>query len=260
MIFVSSLLREKYPRDAENIFSAFAENGVEYTLIGGRDVWVRDFMPITTRSGQFVSFRYEPSYLVGFEESRTNFTRDIGYIEKVTFSDINLDGGNAVFSPSKQKVIVSDRIFSENPGASPSELTVELSRLLEADVTVIPSLKSDITGHADGCVRFLNEDTVLANRPMTSHGFERRAIKALVKNGFEVVNFPFFAGKGAVGCYINFLETEEYIFLPVFDSERDFDAVSEAQQIFRKKVVPIKLYDLPRDGGALNCITWETEI
>ena len=25
MIFVSSLLREKYPRDAENIFSAFAE-------------------------------------------------------------------------------------------------------------------------------------------------------------------------------------------------------------------------------------------
>ena len=260
MIFVSSLLREKYPRDAENIFSAFAENGVEFALIGGRDVWVRDFMPIATRSGDLVSFRYEPSYLVGYDESRTDFSRDIKYPEKVTFSDVSLDGGNVVFSPSRRKAIVSDRVFTENPEVGKEKLMRTLIEMLEADVTVIHSLKSDMTGHADGCVRFRGEDTVLANRPLTPHGFEQRVIKTLAENGFEVVTFPFFAGEGAVGCYINYLETERHIFLPVFGSDRDHDAVSEARRIFRKEVVPVELYDLPRDGGALNCVTWETEI
>ena len=75
--------------------------------------------------------------------------------KKLVYSDINLDGGNVVFSPSKEKVIISDRVFSENHGISESELAAKLEKLLEASLIIIPSLKSDMTGHADGMVRFV---------------------------------------------------------------------------------------------------------
>ena len=74
-------------------------------------------MPVKTKSGKYVSFRYEPSYLDGSPELRTDFRRDIApnfNIKKLVYSDINLDGGNAVFSPSKETVVISDRVFSEN--------------------------------------------------------------------------------------------------------------------------------------------------
>lgn len=71
-------------------------------------------MPVKTKSGKYVSFRYEPSYLDGSPELRTDFRRDIVPnfdFKNLVYSDINLDGGNVVFSPSKEKVIISDRVF-----------------------------------------------------------------------------------------------------------------------------------------------------
>ena len=58
------------------------------------------------------------------------------------------------FSPSKKRVIISNRVFLEKPDCDIAELVRELTRLLEAEVIIIPSLKSDMTGHADGMVRF----------------------------------------------------------------------------------------------------------
>lgn len=64
MIYISTLLPRQYPSDAETLFTALTAHDVPYALLDGtRDVWVRDFMPVRTRSGQMISFRYEPSYL-----------------------------------------------------------------------------------------------------------------------------------------------------------------------------------------------------
>ena len=76
------------------------------------------------------------------------------------YSAINLDGGNVVLSPSGGRALVSDRIFAENPDCERKELVQKLSALLEAEVLIIPSLRSDMTGHADGMARFLHHHTV----------------------------------------------------------------------------------------------------
>ena len=152
MIYFSSLLPTLYPTDAETLFTALAAHDVPYALLEGtRDVWVRDFMPVRTHSGRMIAFRYAPSYLADASELRTDFRRDIGPQLALTplYSDIILDGGNAVFSPSGEHVLISDRIFAENPGRARRDLVRELSELLEAEVLIIPSLKSDMTGHAD---------------------------------------------------------------------------------------------------------------
>lgn len=176
---------------------------------GAKDIWARDFMPVKTKSGKYVSFRYEPSYLAGDPQLRTNFKTDIApsfKVDNLVYTDINLDGGNVVFSPSKEKVIISDRVYSENPSWHKAELTAKLENLLEASVLIIPSLKSDMTGHADGMVRFVNENTVVTNAPLSPYGFEAKVKKSLQNYGFNVIDFPYFDSNGdsAIGCYLNF--------------------------------------------------------
>ena len=266
MLYFSSILKTnpKYKPAAEKIFRALFISGIHYKLLDNtKDIWARDFMPVKTKSGKYVSFRYEPSYLANNPQLRTNFKTDIApsfKVDNLVYTDINLDGGNVVFSPSKEEVIISDRVFSENHGISEAELTAKLEKLLEASVLIIPSLKSDMTGHADGMVRFVNENTVVANAPLSPFGFETKVKKALQNHEIEVLDFPYFDSNGdsANGCYLNFLETEQAIFLPVFGVDTDNEAIELAKNIFGKAIIPVNINEIAADGGLLNCISWET--
>ncbi len=262
MIYISSLLPRQYQSETKALFAALAVHAVPYALLDGtNDIWLRDFMPVRTDSGKLVSFRYEPSYLKNDPDLRADFRKDLApqLGLPVTYSHINLDGGNVVFSPSGERVLISDRVFSENPEYPPAALVRELSELLEAEVLIIPSLKSDMTGHADGMTRFLDDRTVLCNRPLSSCGFEQKVKRSLRDYGLDAVDFPFVptGGISAVGCYLNYLETEHTVFLPVFGIEQDAEAEISMRQIFSKEIVPINIREIAQQGGCLNCISWE---
>ena len=264
MLYFSSLLKTtpQYSLSAENLFSALSDSGEEFALVdGARDIWARDYMPVKTLSGQYISFRYEPSYLKGYEGQRTDYRKDIApHIDlSVTYSNINLDGGNIVFSPSQKRAVITDRVFPENPEYDKNSLLSELEKLLEAEIAIIPSLKSDMTGHADGVVRFVNENTVIGNASPYKSGYEQKVKTALKKCGISVMDFPYFDSKGisAVGSYLNFLETEKRIFLPVFGDAQDETAVKCAREIFDKKIIPVNINEIAEKGGGLNCISWE---
>ncbi len=264
MLYFSSQLNiQKHKPAADRMFAALDLFNIKYKLLNNtKDIWLRDFMPIKTKSGKYISFRYEPSYLANNPQLRTNFKTDIAphFVLPVTYSNINLDGGNVVFSPSKTKAVITDRVFSENPEYDKNTLLLELEKLLEASLIIIPSLKSDMTGHADGMVRFVNENTVVANAPLSPFGFETKVKKALQNHGIEVLDFPYFDSNGdsAIGCYLNFLETEQAIFLPVFSVDTDNKAVQTAKHIFHKVIIPVNINEIAADGGLLNCISWET--
>lgn len=264
MLYFSSLLKTnpKYSLSAENLFSALSESGEKFALFdGARDIWARDYMPIRTKRGRYISFRYEPSYLADDPQLRTNFKTDIAphFALPVTYSNINLDGGNVVFSPSKAKAVITDRVFSENPEYDKNTLLLELENLLEAEIIIIPSLISDMTGHADGVVRFIDENTVVGNRTGYRYGLEMQIKLTLRNQGIEVYDFPYFESKGdsAIGCYLNFLETEQHLFLPVFGVDMDREAIETAKNIFNKTIIPVNINEIAKDGGVLNCISWE---
>lgn len=262
MIYFSSLINNPEYRPAANrISTALKEDKVAFSYVENtKDIWLRDFMPVRTKSGKYVSFRYEPSYLKKHPQLKTDY-RDISdsLPIDVTYSDINLDGGNVVFSPSKEKVIISDRVFAENPERTEREILSKLENLLEAKVIIIPSLKSDMTGHADGMVRFVDENTVIGNDTGTKAGLEYRIKRALKKENITVIDFPYFESKkdSARGCYLNFLETEKSIFLPIFAAPDDKRTTEAAERIFSKKIIPVEIKEIAKDGGCLNCISWE---
>lgn len=265
LYFSFQLNTQKYKPAADRMFAALNLFNIKYKLLNNtKDIWLRDYMPVKTKSGKYVSFRYEPSYLAGDPQLRTNFKTDIApsfKVDNLVYTDINLDGGNVVFSPSKEKVIISDRVYSENPSWHKAELTAKLAKLLEASVLIIPSLKSDMTGHADGMVRFVDENTVVTNAPLSPFGFETKVKKALQNHGIEVLDFPYFDSNGdsAIGCYLNFLETGQAIFLPVFGVDTDNKAVQTAKHIFHKAIIPVNINEIAKYGGLLNCISWEFE-
>lgn len=264
MLFFSTLLKSnsQYSLSVENLFSALYDSDERISFFeGAKDIWARDYMPVRTKSGQYISFRYEPNYLADDPQLRTNFKADIAphFTLPVTYSNINLDGGNVVFSPSKAKAVITDRVFSENPEYDKNTLLTELENLLEAEIIIIPSLISDMTGHADGVVRFVNENTMIGNASPYKNGYEQKVKMSLKKHGISCLDFPYFdsAGISAVGSYLNFLETDKHILLPVFSDAQDETTVKRATEIFDKKIVAVNINCIAEEGGVLNCISWE---
>ena len=254
IVFMSELLKDRHPE----------------TCKGTKDIWCRDYMPVQTESGKFIQFRYEPSYLKGkkeWEESRSD-VKEICRINKIdaTFSDINLDGGNVLICDGR--AIISDRLFSENPKHDKDSLVKDLAKLLECEIIIIPALRSqdeDMTGHADGMVRFVNRNTIIGNeRRPNEYKYMKDGLQAAIdKFNLTYIDIPYFEDKdakhpdSAIGIYVNYLELNDLIIVPIFNSKEDKVALDIIKKAFPKKhIETIDYNDVAKEGGLLNCTTW----
>lgn len=271
IVYLSELLEEHFPKCFYRLTSILEKHGVDYRLLKGtKDIWCRDYMPIQTESGKLIQFRYEPSYLKGkkeWEDSRSD-VREVCWLNgfEPVFSNINLDGGNVLLCSGR--AIVSDRIFTENPEYTDKEqLVSDLSELLEAEVIVIPAQNGDLTGHADGMVRFIDHDTILGNNRSDEYKYWKNGIEKVLKDySLKYIDVPFFYGyedskhpDHAIGVYVNYLEVSNLIVLPVYEVEgnKDAEAIAAFKQIFPNKIIEVINYnDIALEGGVLNCSTW----
>ena len=271
IVYLSELLEKRFPESFNRLTSILKKHGVEYRLLKGtKDIWCRDYMPIQTESGKLIQFRYEPSYLKGnkeWEDSRSD-VREVCRLNgfEPVFSNINLDGGNVLLCSGR--AIVTDRIFTENPEyTDKDQLVKDLSELLEAEVIIIPAQNSDMTGHADGMVRFIDHDTILGNNRSDEYKYWANGIEKVLKDyNLKYVDVPFFYGykdsrhpDHAIGVYVNYLEVSNLIVLPVFEVEgnKDAEAIAAFKRIFPNKIIEVLNYnDVALEGGVLNCSTW----
>ena len=271
VVYLSGLLEEQFPECFNRLTSVLKKHSVEYRLLKGtKDIWCKDYMPIQTESGKLIQFRYEPSYLKGnkeWEDSRSD-VREVCRLNgfEPVFSNINLDGGNVLLCSGR--AIVSDRIFTENPEyTDKQQLVKDLSELLEAEVIIIPAQKADMTGHADGMVRFIDHDTLLGNNRSVEYKYWTNGIEKVLKDySLKYIDVPFFYGykdskhpDHAIGVYVNYLEVGNLIVLPVFEVEgnKDAEAIAAFKQIFPDKIIEtINYNDIALEGGVLNCTTW----
>jgi len=162
-----------------------------------KDVWCRDYMPIQIEKDKFVQFRYEPSYLKDDLELQSD-PKEVckaNSIELKYSSKINLDGGNVV--NWSDRAIISNRVFDENPEySSKTKLISEIEKLLEVEIIVIPQIKSDMTGHADGMVRFVDRNTVLGNDREQEYKYWKNGINKILKEqGINYIDIPFLEHK-----------------------------------------------------------------
>ena len=267
VVYMSELLKTNYPETCSRLIKILEMHDVKYAFLKGtKDIWCRDYMPIQTESGKFIQFKYDPSYLKGnkeWEASRSD-VKEVCRVNGIEaqFSDINLDGGNVLICDGR--AILSNRIFTENPNWDKEKLVSELSKLLECEIIIIPAENDDMTGHADGMVRFVNRNTILGNKLADEYKYWREGMEKVIEQfGLKYIDVPFFSPKdpkhphSAIGIYVNYLEVNNLIVLPVFGRDEDKQAVEVLRQAFPDRVIEtIDYNDVAQEGGLLNCTTW----
>ena len=264
-VYMSELLMDRYPETCQNLISILEKHKTNYLFLKGtKDIWCRDYMPVRIESGKLIQFRYEPSYLKGkpeWEESRSD-VKEVCRLNGISaqFSDINLDGGNVLICGGR--AIVSDRVFPENPDIDRDSLVASLSQLLECEIIIIPTIHGDLTGHADGMVRFVNRDTLLGNNLEAEFKYWREGMqKVLTEYKLSYINVPFFEDKAhsdsAIGVYVNYIEVNNLLVVPVFGREQDKEVIDILHKAFPDKLIEtIDYSNVALEGGLLNCTTW----
>lgn len=271
-VYFSDLLPQQFYEEWLNIKEKLDKYKIPYGFLKDtKDIWCRDYMPIQKDVNNFIGFLYKPWYLDGYEKLRTNpelICKNNGIA--VTFEEINLDGGNVV--KSKNKVIITERIFSENIDFkynNRKELNQRLENIFQAKIIIIPGLDKDkdMTCHSDGVIRFIDENNVLLyNIEKEYKIIKNKFIKVLDENKLEKVYFPWFIDKStsesAIGCYINYLRVGNVILMPIFKKPKiDNEAFEILSKTFPDCIIDtVYIYKIAQKGGLLNCISWNIRI
>ena len=263
-VYFSGRLPYRHPGLFKKLKVALRLKGVPYGLLPHTsDIWCRDYMPIQAASGRFIQFNYNPRYLQSKQSRRTitdtaKVCKAIGI--KPIVSDIKLDGGNVV--ASRTRVIMTERVLLENPSYSAEKLTKELKRLLKVkEVILIPECPCDEFGHADGMVRFLDEDTIFVNEYSLDIDLKEKLHSVLGKAGLAILPVPYHPYENddsldATGIYINYLRLKKAFLYPVYGLHEDALARETFSGCFGARAVPIDAGKLAKEGGILNCISW----
>lgn len=271
-VYVSGILKEKFPHAAEELFSVLRKHKVTVKeLTNTKDIWCRDYMPVQNSQGELIQFNYDPSYLKGdkeWEDSRSDVHEvcEANGIKPI-YTDIKIDGGNVVMFGDK--AILTNRIFSENPKYDKDALVSEIERLLKTKVLIIPaySISEDVTGHADGMVRFVDEYTILGNDLTEDYDYIKKGINKMCQAaGLKYIDVPYFIPEkdknhemNAIGIYVNYLEVNNLIILPKFGvkGNRDEETIEIFRKIFPDRIIETVDYnEVAVEGGLLNCTTW----
>jgi agmatine deiminase len=122
--------------------------------------------------------------------------------------------------------------------------------------------------HADGVVRYYDNQTVLINgyKSTDKIEFQRRLTRELKNQGLKTIEIPYNPYDNsdydmADGLYINYLQMENFVLLPTFEKNEDERAYRQFEQLFPgQQIRTIDSREVSVDGGVLNCITWNIKV
>lgn len=269
-VYFSELFKHRFEQEYFEITSILAKHRTGFdTLPETKDIWARDFMPIQVSENKFIEYRYDPDYLQAKKYRKLKSYPDI-ICESIGLNtektDLIIDGGNII--KSKDCVILTDKVILENKDFYTKEsLVKKLKELFEIEkIVLIPWDKNEPYGHADGMIRFINENKVLINGYFKEYSekFQSYFFGELAKNGLEFTELKFdvkIPNEELNWGYINFLQTKNVIIIPQFGIDEDKQAFEQFEKFFPdyakenriEKVNAVRIID---GGGVLNCMTW----
>ena len=259
--FAQGLSSAVFENAANSLVSAFHDSHVNWAKIpcthSPQHIWVRDYMPVQVGRDRFIKFRYEPDYLMGSPKYKPDVHSILSQLcIDVCCSPINLDGGNII--SCGDKVIMTDKIFKENPQYSRNRLIEELTELLEAELVLIPWDIYEEYGHADGMVRYMGNGNVLLNNYCDFDKALHKKLLAALSPHFNITELHYDTFTDMSWAYLNFLHMGHQIFIPLIDDrlgEKAFRQIAEAFPNCHCHPVQ-NCESIVNEGGALNCCTW----
>lgn len=269
-VYLADTLLRDYSALSGQVDTALRTHDVGVGIIHGtNDIWCRDYMPVQVATNRFVQFVYRPDYLSDDPESCTppEIARAVLATQQCESTAIVLDGGNLVHC--RDTAILTDKIFPENRDYGREALLRELKALLHVDrIITIPSEPGEAFGHADGVVRFVNEETVVVNDyKKVSRRYRDKLLRIFRKHGLQIIEIPYAPNlksrariPPATGVYVNFISSENLLLVPAYGLPEDQAAVRILANAYGSNAVLVDCRALAADGGALNCISWNIRV
>ena len=279
-VYISGSLEWRHPSVYSGITNALKSHGVWVNVLHDcANIWCRDFLPVQVKSERkYVRFAYDKyggNYPV---LSVPNSVYDC--FDNITDSKIVLDGGGNCVSNHAGTVVITDKVFTDNPKISRAKIIKELETLLEAHVVIVPTEPDDALGHADGILNFISENMVFINdysRMGPIYGAYEDKLKASLEiNGIHHRPFPYRYDacpqmleeefriehphaddyNPGFGYYVNYLAIPNHVVVyPTFGLRQDGDAETLLRQKYGCDVVGVDCSSLSMEGGLINCVT-----
>ena len=254
--------QKEYPKIYIDLVTVLKKNNVAYDIIPcTNDIWCRDYMPVQIDEDRFLCYRYYPDYLLK-RKSDKRFITDSQEVcmrlgLKTTNTNIIMDGGNIV--KVGDKVIMTEKVFQENPDMSPSSLGSKIEKLFECEVVFLPWDRSEIYGHSDGIVKPISGDSVLITNydDYDTEYYEECSRRLSKVFKVESLHYEVKDGDSRNWAYINFLTVGKLMIFPKLNIKEDEQALSQIKQLYPDCYIEqVDIEALVADGGGLNCITW----
>lgn len=254
---------KSYGAFAYNLIEALRSEGIDFGWIPltarPELIWARDYMPVQLEKDLFLQYRYSPDYLEGYPQYIPRYKAICKKMNLNCIStDIVLDGGNVI--KCGEKVIMTDKIFKENPSYDRLKLTGKLESLFSAELVIIPWDRYEMFGHADGMVRYIGGDRVLLNNYINFDRSLRKRLLDALSGHFEVVelDYPVPRRSPLSWAFLNFLQVKDCILAPMVRVDEQHYAEAQIQAAFPNCRVRFVAgaEDIVKEGGALNCISW----
>ena len=268
IVYFSNLFPEEYPAQYKELEAIIEAAG--YTaklLVETYDIYCRDYMPVQVDSNEYVQFVFRPQAYFEPDEyihiTNPMLVELMNRLPVPKYSPIILDGGNVV--KAENKVIISDRVIKDNRHQfSETEIRAQLEKDLKCPVILIPEYPKEITGHADGLIRFIDNSTVFINnnRNELEKKWLQQFLTVLKENNLHPVELPCTVAPdqpSAVGLYINYLQVGNLIVVPQYNQKKeDVRALDIFKEEFDNKyrIVPFDSRKIAEGGGVLNCASW----
>lgn len=267
-VYFSNLVPEEFPKQFDELNRIITSSGYLVKLLAETyDYYCRDYMPVQITKNDFLQFVFRPKAY--FEPNQyAEITNPVlvgltNNLDNPRYSPLILDGGNVI--KAENKVIITDRVFKDNlyQFSSKSEILAQLEKDLKCEVIIIPEYPHEVTGHADGLIRFIDYKTVFINETYAETEMEwlHNFLRILTENNLSPVRLtcPMNSKQTtANGLYINYLHVGDLVIVPQFKMKEDKKAMQTFQDILGKQytIVPFEARWIAKHGGVLNCATW----
>ena len=255
--FSSLITRFRVWKDLKPVLK---KKNIKYSFIyGTEDLWVRDFMPVQISEKLYVQFYYKPSYLNDKPEYLTDYYcySRYGYSLGASFcKDLKVDGGNVI--KCDNCVIMTDKVFLENPEKSQKEVLSTLEEIMECEILIIPHDHEEETGHADGMLRYIGNNTVLLNRYYDFDKPLRKKLLNVLSPRFNIAELHLDTDRyhRTSWAYINYLQVGDLVIVPAVNKKLDDIATLQLEQHLHLEIDSVPSLGIVRLGGGLNCASW----
>ena len=157
---------------------------------------------------------------------------------------------------------MTEKVFHENKEHSREDIIDMLRYAFECNIMFLPWDRSEPYGHSDGIIHYLGNNKVLLTNYDDFDSEYYHQFKIILEQKFEVIPLHYHLKEKHIDnwCYINYLHIGNLIIVPQLGIPEDELAIEQIQKALPDaKVVGVPATEAVKDGGALNCLSWNID-